>query len=162
MPGLLCPGAGIDYVQDSSVLTTETMLILKPNIAHHVAKIIAFLRDDLPSKGLTILSVISATLNVGTAETFYAEHYPKDFFPDLIALMTRGPITVVFIRGVDAIKAVRKLVGPTDPVEAKITDPESLRAKFGMTKTENSFHASDSSDSFQLELSILCPLLRRL
>lgn len=54
---------------------------------------------------------------------------------------------------VDAIKAWRKLAGPTDSIEAKALDPSSLRALYGTDGTRNAVHGSDSFASALREVN---------
>ncbi len=41
----------------------------------------------------------------------------------------------------------KKLIGDKDPSEAKIKDPSSLRAKYGVDVIKNAFHGSDDPKS---------------
>lgn len=160
MPGLRCPNSGIAYADESTVLMEETLLILKPDVADRHETALSLLRDAFASRNLSIVKEVQgASLTADLATRLYAEHRDKAFFAELVQFMTRGPITLVIIRGVNAIRIVRQLLGPTDPSRARETDPDSLRARFGRNMRENAFHASDSSDSFGRELWALCPLL---
>lgn len=47
----------------------------------------------------------------------------------------------------DSVRRILELVGPTDPSEAKSTNPECIRAKFGQDITKNVMHASKSSEN---------------
>ena len=44
----------------------------------------------------------------------------------------------------DPIENWKKMIGPADPQQAKKTDPESLRAKYGKSIVKNQFFGSDN------------------
>ena len=45
--------------------------------------------------------------------------------------MSAGPVVALVLAKKDAIQEWRKLMGPTNPAEAKETYPDSIRALFG-------------------------------
>lgn len=54
--------------------------------------------------------------------------------------------------GLDAISAVRKIVGITKAREA---EAGSIRGDFGMSGSQNIIHASDSEESAQKEMGLI-------
>lgn len=60
-------------------------------------------------------------------------------------------IAVVY-QGVDAVRKIREVLGPTDPSKAP---PGSIRREFGETIMVNAAHASDSADNAKREMSIV-------
>lgn len=68
--------------------------------------------------------------------------------------LTPGPekcIALVY-QGVDAVRKIRSVLGPTDPQKAP---PGSIRREFGQTIMINSAHASDSPENAQREMRIV-------
>lgn len=57
------------------------------------------------------------------AEEFYKEHKGKAFFNGLIEFMTSGPIVAMVLAKVDAIRAWRELMGPTNVFDARLKAP---------------------------------------
>lgn len=55
-------------------------------------------------------------------------------------------------QGVDAVKKIREVLGPTDPKKAP---PGSIRKEFGQTIMINAAHASDSAENAQREMKIV-------
>lgn len=95
-----------------------------------------------------IIAMKKIQLTKKQAEGFYFEHKNKSFFKDLINYMTSGPIIVLALEKMNAIKDWRELMGSTNP---KKSNPGTLRAMFGTSITENAVHGSDSSKSAQRE-----------
>jgi|SaaInlStandDraft_5_1057022.scaffolds.fasta_scaffold11850_2 nucleoside-diphosphate kinase len=73
---------------------------------------------------------------------FYKEHVDKFFFAELEEVMTSAPITVAVLEGPGAIGKWRELLGPTHASLARLQQPQSLRARFGISDTRNAFHGS--------------------
>lgn len=107
------------------------------------------------------------------ASDFYLEHFGKLFFPSLIAYMSNGPIQVLVLSHENAISLWRDIIGPTNAMKAKITNPDrlfhshstiniygtrnSLRAIYGTDDQQNGFHGSDSFSSAEREIRFFYP-----
>jgi nucleoside diphosphate kinase len=59
---------------------------------------------------------------------------------------------VLIYEGIDAVKKIREVLGPTDPAKAP---PGSIRREFGSTIMVNAAHASDSPDNARREMGIV-------
>lgn len=55
---------------------------------------------------------------------FYAEHYGKMFFPNLVTYMSSGPVLALVLAREKAISTWRELIGPTSPAKARELHPE--------------------------------------
>ncbi len=99
--------------------------------------------------GLKIVGLKMLHLTKKQAEGFYAVHKERPFFHDLTAFMCSGPIIAMAIKGENAIKKVREIMGATDPGKA---DKGTIRKDFGNGIEENVVHGSDSKESAQFEL----------
>ena len=55
-------------------------------------------------------------------------------------------------QGVDAVRKIREVLGPTDPSKAP---PGSIRKEFGQTIMVNAAHASDSAENAKREMEIV-------
>jgi nucleoside diphosphate kinase len=64
---------------------------------------------------------------------------------------TEKSIAIVY-QGVDAVRKIRDVLGPTDPAKAP---PGSIRKEFGQTIMINAAHASDSAESAKREMAII-------
>jgi len=59
---------------------------------------------------------------------------------------------ILIYEGIDAVKKIREVLGPTDPAKAP---PGSIRREFGSTIMVNAAHASDSPDNARREMGIV-------
>ncbi|HJX25840.1 MAG TPA: nucleoside-diphosphate kinase [Chthoniobacterales bacterium] len=64
---------------------------------------------------------------------------------------TEKCIAIVY-QGVDAVRKIREVLGPTDPAKAP---PGSIRKEFGQTIMINAAHASDSAENAKREMGIV-------
>ena len=64
---------------------------------------------------------------------------------------TEKSIAIVY-QGVDAVRKIRDVLGPTDPAKAP---PGSIRKEFGQTIMINAAHASDSIENAKREMAII-------
>ena len=64
---------------------------------------------------------------------------------------TEKSIAIVY-QGVDAVRKIREVLGPTDPAKAP---PGSIRKEFGQTIMINAAHASDSIENARREMAII-------
>ncbi|MDO5043928.1 MAG: nucleoside-diphosphate kinase, partial [Coriobacteriia bacterium] len=127
----------------------KTYIMIKPDAVknRHMGEII----NRIERSGLTIERMVLEPLSAEEAENNYAEHKGKGFYDSLIAYMTSGPVVKMVVSGEDAVKNMRRLMGPTNPAEAQ---PGSIRGDFGLTVDENVIHGSDSPASAEREIGI--------
>jgi nucleoside-diphosphate kinase len=78
------------------------------------------------------------------AQEFYAVHRERPFYGSLVAFMTSGPCMPMVLEKSDAVAALRKAIGATDPAEA---EAGTVRKLFAESKERNAIHASDSDDN---------------
>ncbi|CAM9840766.1 unnamed protein product, partial [Hapterophycus canaliculatus] len=79
------------------------------------------------------------------ARAFYQEHADEMWFEEMcFSMAERGETTALRLSRVKAVAAWKALAGPTDPEEAKISSPRSLRAIYGDDPANDAVHASGS------------------
>lgn len=132
--------------------TEKTLILVKPDAFDRALTGEVLARFE--RKGLRIQALRMLTADASTAEAHYAEHSDKPFFAELVSFITGGPLVACILEGPNAIAAARQLIGATDPVEAA---PGSLRGDFGLEKTFNLVHGSDSAESAEREIAIWFP-----
>ncbi|MBS7629423.1 nucleoside-diphosphate kinase [Candidatus Bathyarchaeota archaeon] len=102
-------------------------------------------------KGLNVIALKILNISSRQAEDLYSVHRTKDFYKRLLEHIMSGPVVAMVIEGPNAVKAVRRLVGATNPQEA---DPGSIRAEFALNITQNIVHAADSLENASNEIKI--------
>ncbi|ORX47240.1 nucleoside diphosphate kinase [Hesseltinella vesiculosa] len=135
-----------------------TLALLKPDICANAA-IIPKIQQAMQHHHLDIVHYQDVLWSLDDAERFYAEHKGKFFYQRLCGYMTSGPFQAYVLSSPNAIKDWRQLIGPTHPVRARIMQPTTLRALYGLTDTRNSFHGSDSIANAQQEIQFFFPNL---
>ena len=60
--------------------------------------------------------------------------------------MTSGPVVAFLLVGENAVEKLLTMLGDTDPQDAKLKSPTSLRALYGVDMIHNAFHGSESFD----------------
>ena len=120
----------------------KTLMLIKPDAIERnlVSKIISRVEEA----GLKILDKKKILFTKEMTEQFYGEHKGEEFYNRLINYMADKDVVALKLEGLDAIGALRKLVGATDPKNA---EKGTIRADFGIGTPQNSVHASDSVKS---------------
>jgi nucleoside-diphosphate kinase len=75
----------------------------------------------------------------------------RPFFGGLVDFITSGAVVAMTWEGPNVVRAVRQIVGATNPLEAA---PGSIRADFALEIGENLVHASDAPDTAQQEIAL--------
>lgn len=88
------------------------------------------------------------------AARHYEEHRDKAFYPELVSFICSGDLVAMVLEGEEAISAVRKLMGPTNPLEAP---PGTIRGDYALAIAENIVHGSDGPYSAEREISLFFP-----
>merc|ERR1712147_139423 len=138
---------------DNAIPLERTLALIKPDSINDTDEIVRIIK----SSGFAILAQRRVKLSPEQVSDFYAEHYGKMFFTNLVSFMSAGAVVALVLAKKDAIQEWRKLMGPTNPAEAKETFPDSIRALFGKDNTRNAVHGSDSVLSSQREISFFFP-----
>jgi nucleoside-diphosphate kinase len=132
----------------------RTLVLIKPDAVRRglVGEIIS----RFERKGLTLEAMNLRGMDAEMADTHYAEHLDKPFYPPLKHFMTGGPLVALVLSGDSAVEVVRALVGATDGRKAAAG---TVRGDLSMSNRENLVHASDSADSAKRELALWFPEL---
>ena len=136
----------------SSPKPETTFSFLKPETVKHgaVGEVLArFERKGFHFRELKLHHITNSE-----AEKLYVVHRSKPFFQELVDHVTSGPVVLMVLDGPNAVDAVRRMVGATNPLEAL---PGTIRGDLSLSITANSIHASDSAESVKREASIFFP-----
>ena len=127
----------------------RTFVALKPDAIKR--NLIGQIVGRFEEKGYKIIGLKMLNVTPELAAKHYEEHFGKDFYPGLINFITSGPIVAMVVKGINAIKGVRHIVGATRPDEA---DVGSIRADYTPFSTMNIIHASDCPESAEREIHL--------
>jgi nucleoside diphosphate kinase len=83
---------------------------------------------------------------------FMSGRAPSECDPRLVDQPGTEKCIALVYEGVQAVRKIRDVLGPTDPSKAP---PGSIRREFGSTIMVNAAHASDSTENAQREMGIL-------
>lgn len=127
----------------------RTFALLKPGVLQR--RIVGELLSRLEKSGFRIIACKLLQVSRDVAETHYAEHREKSFYPSLVEYMESSPSIAMVLEREDAIASLRKLAGATDPAKAA---PGTIRADYAIVTQKNIIHASDSPESAEREINL--------
>lgn len=130
-------------------MTEKTLVLLKPDAVER--NLIGHILVEYERNGLNVLEMKLMKASSTLAEQHYIEHKGKPFFDRLVAYLTRSPLVALVLEGENAISRVRALNGTTDPADSQ---DNTIRALYGKSMSENTVHASDSTESAEREREI--------
>lgn len=133
----------------------RTLVIVKPDGVER--GLVGEIVSRLEKRQLRLVAGELCTIDEATAKRHYAEHEGKPFFDSLVSFITRSPSLVLVVEGPEDVwKAVRTMMGTTNPLEAA---PGTVRGDLALKMTENLIHGSDSNESATREIEIFFPEL---
>jgi nucleoside-diphosphate kinase len=102
-------------------------------------------------KGINIIAMKMMRVTPRLAKRHYAEHVHKDWYPQLEAFITGGPIVAAIGEGLEVIRVVRDMVGATNGLKAAAG---TIRGDFSSSRQMNLIHASDGPEAAAREIGI--------
>lgn len=125
-----------------------TLVMIKPNGVQ--GGLIGEILGRYEKARLALVALKLKNITKSEAESFYAEHKERGFFPELVAFMTSGPAVLLALSGEKAVEKVRAINGATNPQNAMAG---TIRHDFAPNTGENIVHSSDSAASAAREVS---------
>lgn len=125
----------------------QTLVILKPSTIRRF--LVGDVLTRFQRKGLIIAGIKMMQLNESILREHYAHLVDRPFFPWILESMMATPVIVLCLKGKDAVAVVRAMTGATN---SRVAAPGTIRGDFGMSGQENIVHASDSTESAEIEL----------
>jgi len=126
--------------------TNRTFTMLKPDSLEKGNT--GAILEKINASGFKIVAMKQTQMTQRDAETFYAVHRERPFFPDLVEYMTRGPIVAAILEKENAVEDFRTLIGATNPEEAA---EGTIRKLYANSISENAVHGSDSDENAAIE-----------
>lgn len=127
----------------------RTLILLKPDCMQRrlAGRILARFED----KGLNIIAMKMLRVTPELSKKHYAEHVSKPFYPGLEQFIGGSPIIAAVIEGLEAIRVVREMLGPTSGLKAP---SGTIRGDFSSSRQMNLVHASDGPDAAKREIGL--------
>ncbi len=100
-------------------------------------------------KGLKIVGLKMMNLEDAVIAEHYAHIADKPFFPGIRDFMKATPVVVMAVEGINAVSAIRLIVGPTKAWEA---NAGTIRGDYALSTQSNIVHASDSVEAAETEI----------
>ena len=110
------------------------------------------LSDEVQTKLGELLGPINGRENWEQIVKFMAGLKPSECSADRRHEPGSEKCIALCYQGVDAVRKIREVLGPTDPSKAP---PGTIRREFGQTIMVNAAHASDSAENAQREMGIV-------
>ena len=129
-------------------MTNLTFSIIKPDATKR--NITGKINSYIEAAGLKIVAQKRIKMSRQQAEKFYEIHKERPFYNELVEFMTSAPVIVQVLKGENAVKKYRDIMGATNPAEA---DAGTIRKDFAIDISENSVHGSDSNENAKIEIA---------
>ena len=126
----------------------NTLSIIKPDATKR--NITGSINAKFENSGLNIIAQKRLRLTKDMAKKFYEVHKDRPFFNDLVDFMISGPVIAQVLRGENAVKLNRDIMGATNPKEA---EKGTIRNEFAESIEANSVHGSDSLENAKSEIA---------
>ena len=126
----------------------NTLSIIKPDATRR--NLTGSINAKFEQAGLNIIAQKRLQLTKDMAQKFYEIHKDRPFFNDLVDFMISGPVITQVLRGENAVKVNREVMGATNPKDA---EKGTIRKEFAESIEANSVHGSDSLENAKNEIS---------
>ena len=130
----------------------RTLILLKPDAVQR--GLVGQILSRFESKGLKIAAMKLMQITPELAAKHYEAHKERKFYPGLVKFMTSSPVVALAIEGIDSIKICRTLMGATFGADAA---PGTIRGDYGVSRSYNLVHGSDSPEAAARELGLFFP-----
>ena len=125
----------------------RSLIIIKPDAVQR--NLVGEIITRFERKGLKIIGVKMMDIESVILDEHYAHIKDKPFFPGIRDFMQSCPVVVMAVEGINAISAIRLIVGPTKAWEA---NAGTIRGDFSLSTQSNIVHASDSIENGVIEV----------
>ncbi len=129
-----------------------TLVLIKPggvsrNLIGEICR-----RIELRGLELAALKLINADRAV--VEEHYAEHAERPFFGSVCDYLVSGPVVALVVKGENSVKAIRAMMGATNPIEAT---PGTVRGDMALSIEDNLVHSSSDVEAAAREIALWFP-----
>ena len=128
-------------------MVEQTLVFIKPDGVRR--RLMADIMGRFEQRGFVFRKLELRQLTQDAVDRHYQEHVGQPFYPGLCQFILSGPILIMVLEGDGVVDSVRKMVGPTNALDA---EPGTIRGDLATSKGENVIHASDSPTSAAREI----------
>lgn len=129
-----------------------TLVLIKPGGVQR--NLIGEITRRVEARQLKVVGLKLVKASRATVEEHYAEHKGKGFFEDVVSYLCSGPVVAMAVQGTNTTKAIRTMMGATNPLEAA---PGTVRGDFALTIDDNLTHSSSDPEAAARELALWFP-----
>lgn len=129
-----------------------TLVLVKPGGVER--NLIGEITRRIEARGLRVVGLKLIRAPKTLVQEHYAEHKARPFFKDVVAYLTSGPVVAMAVRGENAVKAIRAMMGATNPIDA---EPGTVRGDFALSIDDNLTHSSSDVAAAKRELKLWFP-----
>jgi nucleoside-diphosphate kinase len=129
-----------------------TLVLVKPGGVQR--KLIGEIIRRIEARNLRVAGLKLIHAERVTVEAHYEEHRERPFFGSVCDYLTSGPIVALAVEGDFAVKAIRAMMGATNPVEAL---PGTVRGDLALSIEDNLTHSSSDPEAAARELGLWFP-----
>ncbi len=126
-----------------------TLVLIKPGGVQR--KLIGEITRRFEARGLAVVGLKLMKAPRALVEEHYGEHRGKGFFDSVVDYLTSGNVVAMAISGENAVKAIRAMMGATNPVDAA---PGTVRGDLALTIDDNLTHSSSDPEAAERELKL--------
>jgi len=127
----------------------RTLILLKPDCVQR--RLVGRVLTRFEDKGLNVVAMKMLRITPEQSKRHYAEHVAKPFYPGLEAFITGAPVVAAILEGIDVIRVVREMLGPTSGLKAPAG---TIRGDFSSSRQMNLVHASDGPEAARREIEL--------
>jgi nucleoside-diphosphate kinase len=129
-----------------------TLVLIKPGGVQR--NLIGEITRRIEARNLKVVGLKLLNAPKSTVEEHYAEHRERPFFAGVVNYLTSGPIVAMAVQGDNAVKAIRAMMGATNPLDAT---PGTVRGDLALSIEDNLTHSSSDPEAAARELALWFP-----
>ena len=105
----------------------RTLAIIKPDAIEYYGAI----KDAIEHGGFTIVGERKCELTSEQVSDLFSDLIGKHTWPIFLSHMSSGPIVALDLACISAVNRWNTMIGPENPMDARDTHPDCLRALYG-------------------------------
>lgn len=126
-----------------------TLVLIKPGGVQR--NLIGEITRRIEARNLAVVGLKLMNAPRPMVEEHYGEHRGKGFFDGVVDYLTSGPVVAMAVSGDNAVKAIRSMMGATNPLEAA---PGTVRGDLALSIEDNLTHSSSDPEAAARELKL--------